>query len=234
MAHLQVYFRDSLKEEVELKSDVTTIGRSIDNDIMIDNAGVSSHHAKIVKEGNVFVIEDVASRNGIFVNGKRISRQPVNYGDDIEISKHTLKLTAIGRLATLPDSASHDTHQIVQGATVEVDVSNLGELMKQRQAKNDAYLLLTGVVRRRSKFPLVKLNLTIGKAKNSDVYTPGWFAPGVAARVVRKSDGFYIAPEKRGKVRVNGMSVSTPRKLEDGDGLEVRGLTFKFYIQHPE
>ena len=49
MAHIQVFYRDMLKDEVELQSDVTTIGRSFDSDVKIDNAGVSAHYAKIVK-----------------------------------------------------------------------------------------------------------------------------------------------------------------------------------------
>ena len=42
MAHIQVFYRDLLKDEVELSSDVTTIGRNSDSDIKIDNAGVSA------------------------------------------------------------------------------------------------------------------------------------------------------------------------------------------------
>ncbi len=234
MAHIQIYYRDILKDEVELQSDVTTIGRSYDSDILIDNAGVSSHHAKIIKVGDDFIIEDNASRNGIFVNGKRVSRQPLNYGDDIEISKHTLKLTVLGGHAELPAAANNDNHQIMQGATVEVDVTNLGDMVKSRQERVEASLLMTGVIRGRTKYPLNKLSFNIGKSQNSDLYTPGWFAPRQAARVVRKSDGFYIIPKMRGRVKVNGMPVSAPMKLDDGDGISVRGLSFKFLIKQPD
>ena len=234
MAHIQIYYRDILKDEVELQSDVTTIGRSYDSDILIDNAGVSAHHAKIVKVGDDYIIEDNASRNGIYVNGKRISRQPLNYGDDVEISKHTLKLTVLGGHTALPAAANNDTHQIMQGATVEVDVTNLGDMVRNRKEKVEAFLLMTGVIRGRTKYPLVKLSFNIGKSQSSDLYTPGWFAPRQAARVVRKSDGFYIIPKMRGRVRVNDMPVSAPMKLDDGDGISVRGLSFKFLIKQAE
>jgi sigma-B regulation protein RsbU (phosphoserine phosphatase) len=81
MAHIQLYYRDLLKGEVELQSDVTTIGRSTDSDVKIDNAGVSAHHAKIIKVGEDFVIEDAGSRNGTFINGQRITRQPLTEGE---------------------------------------------------------------------------------------------------------------------------------------------------------
>lgn len=229
MAHIQVYFNDALTDEVELTSEVTTIGRSIESDIKIDNAAVSANHAKIIKDGKLYVIEDNASKNGIFVNGERVSRRALFFGDEIKISKHTLKMTAIKAQTTSPVATSHDTHKLEQGATVEVNVADLGELLKQRQAKCEAYLLLPSAVQRRSKYPLTKLNFKIGKARDCDIYTSGWFAPRVSARVVHRNDGYYIMPEKRGRVRVNGIPVSAPRQLEDGDGVMVGGLSMMFY-----
>jgi hypothetical protein len=234
MAHIQVYYRDMLKDEVELQSEVTTIGRSFDSDIKIDNAGVSAHHAKIIRQADDFIIEDIGSRNGIYVNGKRVARQSLSDGDEVVISKHILKLATSGEPAIMHEASNDDLHQVVQGATVEIDVSNLGELVRQRQSRYSAYLLLTGETQRRSKYPLTKLNFKLGKSGDSDIYTPGWFAPGTAARVVCKSDGFYLIPERRGKVRLNGMAVSSPVELKDGDGFSVRGLSLMFYKQHED
>ena len=231
MALIQVYYRDLLKDEVELQPGVTTIGRSMDSDIKIDNAGVSAHHAKIIHDGNEFIIEDSASRNGTFVNGMRVSRKTLSEGDEVVISKHILKLAAnVGTV--IPAAKQEPEYQkVVQGATIEVDVSNLGDLVRQRQAQYGAYLLLTGVVQRRAKYPLNKLNFKFGKIRDADIYTPGWFAPKIAARVVCKNDGFYIVPSSRGHVKVNGMVVEAPMRLEDGDGLSVRGISLMFYKQ---
>lgn len=234
MAHIQVFYRDLLKDEVELLSDVTTIGRNSDSDIRIDNAGVSTHHAKIIKEGDDFLIEDSGSRNGTFVNGKRVSRHMLAEGDEVIISKHILKLTNAESQVDSHRTPAVDPEQVVLGSTVEVDVSNLGELMKQRQAKFAAYLLLTGMEHRRAKYPLTKLNFKIGKAIDADITTTGWFAPRVSARVVCKNDGFYVVPERRGRVRINGMGVVAPMKLEDSDRLSVRGLSLTFYNRPAE
>jgi hypothetical protein len=234
MANIQVFYRDMLKDEVELLSDVTTIGRSADNDVKIDNAGVSAHHAKIVREGDDFVIEDTASRNGTFVNGKRVSRHLLCEGDEVIISKHILKLAQSNSDAVLPHPVSSDTQQVVQGATVAVDISNLGELLRKRQVNYSAYLLVTGIEQRLARYPLTKLNFKIGKAADADITTGGWFAPRISARVVCKTDGFYIVPGRRGRVRVNGMGVSAPMKLEDSDRLTVRGLPLMFYNRPAE
>ncbi len=198
MAHIKVYYRDMLKDEVEIGSDITTIGRSYDSDIIIDNAGVSANHARIIRKGDEFVIEDDASKTGVFVNGIRITSQPLNFEDDVEISKHILKLTTAPGLGTPAAQPKSQGSQTVQGETLEVDATQLGELMKHRQARTEAYLLLIGVVRMRSKYPLNKINFTIGRSKGADMYTPGWFAPRVSAKITRKADGYYITPKMRG------------------------------------
>jgi pSer/pThr/pTyr-binding forkhead associated (FHA) protein len=231
MALIQVYYRDLLKDEIELQQGVTTIGRSTDSDIKIDNAGVSANHAKIIHDGNQFIIEDSASRNGTFVNGTRVSRMILADGDEVVISKHILKLAANSATIIPPARQAPEDKNVVQGATIEVDVTNLGDMVRQRQAQYGAYLLLTGVLQRRAKYPLNKLNFKFGKIRDADIYTPGWFAPKIAARVVCKNDGFYIVPAHRGNVKVNGMSVQAPMKLEDGDGLSVRGIKLMFYRQ---
>lgn len=51
---------------------ITTIGREVDNDVVVDDPRVSKYHAKITQSGDQGLIEDLVSTNGTFVNGKRI------------------------------------------------------------------------------------------------------------------------------------------------------------------
>ncbi len=228
MAYLHIYFNDALKSVIELKSAVTSIGRAADNDVVIDNAGVSGYHARIFEVGGVYTIEDTTSRNGVFVNGKRVDRQKLSYGDAIVVFKHMLKFSAIGSGKTVLDPLSEDTHAIDQGATVMVNVANLDELLKKRQ-NGEAYLLQMTGHSAGHKLMLTKNNFSLGKSSDADLSIGGWFAPKRAAKIVRHSDGYYLAPEKRGKVRLNGSAVSKAVKLHNGDAFVVRGTALKFF-----
>jgi hypothetical protein len=69
----------------------TTIGRSPDNDIFLDDVTVSRKHAVLEQNGNQFMIEDLGSLNGTFVNRRRIeSPTQLESGDEVQIGKYRL------------------------------------------------------------------------------------------------------------------------------------------------
>ena len=56
-----------------LDQDVITIGRAPENDLVIPDEGVSRHHARLTRQGNNWVLQDLGSRNGTIINRQRIS-----------------------------------------------------------------------------------------------------------------------------------------------------------------
>lgn len=229
MAFLQVYCNGELKFKSPLNSMTTRIGRAPDNEVVIDNAGVSAHHAIITREGDAFIIEDSNSTNGVFVNGQRVTSQKLQYGDEIGIFKHKLKFTAVDLpLESDTIEAPQSSALINQSQTVEVDVAQLNLILKERQAKN-AYLLQTADDKQGQKIVLSKPRYDIGKSPDCDIRTGGWFAPKLAAKIIRQSTGFFLFPEKGGKVRLNGMAITAPVKLQQGDNVAVRNVALTFY-----
>jgi hypothetical protein len=68
----------------------TTIGRSPDCDIFLDDVTVSRQHAILRRNGDSFVIEDQGSLNGTFVNRRRIESQELADGDEVQVGKYRL------------------------------------------------------------------------------------------------------------------------------------------------
>ncbi len=69
----------------------TTIGRSPDCDIFLDDVTVSRKHAVLVEQDGDFLIEDQGSLNGTFVNRKRIDAETrLESGDEVQIGKYRL------------------------------------------------------------------------------------------------------------------------------------------------
>lgn len=64
---------------------IIRIGRSDDNDIIIPDRTVSVAHALINREGNSFVLQDLGSTNGVFLNQKKIKKQELKTNDKIKL-----------------------------------------------------------------------------------------------------------------------------------------------------
>jgi FHA domain/zinc-ribbon domain len=68
----------------------TLIGRSPDCDVFLDDVTVSRRHAEIVREGDDYVIRDLGSLNGTFVNRHRIESAVLSADDEVQIGKYRM------------------------------------------------------------------------------------------------------------------------------------------------
>jgi pSer/pThr/pTyr-binding forkhead associated (FHA) protein len=91
MAELFLKFEDRVLQELLLSGGTVTIGRQPDNIFRIDNPAVSGYHARIYADGDHYVIEDVESFNGTYVNDQRVSKVVLKHGDNATIGKHTIE-----------------------------------------------------------------------------------------------------------------------------------------------
>lgn len=74
----------------QLADDVTSIGRHPDSAVFLDDITVSRRHSEIVKEAGGYVVRDVGSLNGSYVNRERVDVAALHDGDEIQVGRFHL------------------------------------------------------------------------------------------------------------------------------------------------
>lgn len=82
--------------EVVLSKSVMVIGRTEDNDVVLDHRSISRHHAQIVQENGHYHIVDLQSANGVRVNGEEYGKVELRKGDHIDLGHVRLRFVAPG------------------------------------------------------------------------------------------------------------------------------------------
>ena len=109
---------EEIKGRWTLAKPATSIGRWEDNDVVVDDRWVSRYHAQVRREDEGYVVQDLSSKNGTFVNGRRIAAPtPLADGDEIQVTP-LIKLTFVdyGSTAPLPVEAEAPRLELDLGA----------------------------------------------------------------------------------------------------------------------
>jgi hypothetical protein len=69
-----------------------TVGRALDNDIILDHPSVSRHHARLIPRATCWVIEDLGSTHGSYVNGRRVRSEFLRGGDTVRLGSLDVEL----------------------------------------------------------------------------------------------------------------------------------------------
>jgi len=171
---LVVQREDDDKLTVPIDKDELTMGRSSDCDITLDERYVSRKHARVYREQGNYWAEDLKSSIGISVNGKRISKEQLQNGDEIKfgairiifanpaavpLEEETTKMDITMAVPTIDDEATMviDTQPVYKlvisdadGAITEHEISPDG-LVLGRATASDVLLKDPMVSRRHAK-----------------------------------------------------------------------------------
>ncbi|HXJ95788.1 MAG TPA: SpoIIE family protein phosphatase [Terriglobia bacterium] len=92
------------EREVEIARAPFSLGRQGDNDLVLLDNRISRQHARILHEGDAYVVEDVRSRHGTFVNGERVDSRVLKSGDNISLGiSDAYRLTFVLEEPVLPN-----------------------------------------------------------------------------------------------------------------------------------
>ena len=90
MLKILLKLKDTELKTFEIDKPIVTIGRNKNNDVTIDNLGISKQHANNDKIKSRSVLEDLNSTNGTLLNDKKVTQALLRGKDVITIGKYTL------------------------------------------------------------------------------------------------------------------------------------------------
>ena len=247
MFRLVLRFRDTVVEERTFDKIPVTIGRRDDNDLVVDNLAISGHHAVIeAEEPNYYVLVDLDSRNGTFLNGRKISRERIFDRDSIAVGKHVLLFRdlrppeerpsrddgqeGVGEAAGPGGGRMDDRMHQAEQQDEEMGVEPEEGVERPRRIELHGSLTITsgGVP---EIIELNKRTTTLGKSKDADVKCSGLLVGRTAAIIEKRPNGFFLSyAEGAKKPEVNGQQVNSRVQLHDGDEVTVGGTRMTFNL----
>jgi pSer/pThr/pTyr-binding forkhead associated (FHA) protein len=233
MVKLQLKFNAAVIKEHPFTKDELTVGRKPENDIVIDNPAVSGRHARIVKQGDEYLIEDLNSTNGTFLKDRKILKAVLHNKDEVFIAKHSIVFLNDQETASPAASASQSVSSdstVVMSAPPKPVAPSTGGTSRPAAEAVGALRVVAGESNAPS-FSMVGLTTYIGKSDQAQVRLKGFFAPDMAACIARKPEGYFLKVLKEKTVKVNGQVVVDQSPLNVGDKIEIAGLTLMFFQQ---
>jgi len=219
MPEIIVKLGDNIVHKYVFDKEIMNIGRGRDNDIVIENLSVSRNHARIRREGDRYILTDLNSANGTYVNGVRVTRVEVVDEDVITVGKHKLLF-----------QDKKETAEEAIGEAYAADRTMMVEQMRM------AMLAVTKGKQAGQTFQLTKYETYIGRSSENDVRLHDWFVSKKHALITRHGAAFKI--QDLGSWRGTLVNGRTVRECELAEGDEIQlgttSLRFTFESEIPE
>ena len=137
---LKLTRNETVLQELSFDVPQLLIGRTEDNDISIPSSYVSRHHILLFRNSDSTILVDLNSKNGTFVNLKRVYNYKLAHDDVISMDLHS-KFVSYRIQYSDPSMAVHGTSQEIdpKDAVIAKALTSFGSLL----AKGDTYLLPT-------------------------------------------------------------------------------------------
>ena len=203
-------------KRLEIWKDLTTIGRSRDCDIFLEDISVHRKQASIVRTVSGFVLRDDHGKGDSFVNGQSIKEQLLKHGDQLLFGN--TKLVFYGNEGTRPfqlaSSRGHELHVMKRADPNSSAIANF-DLMTIRGTLR-SYEVLS--------------EMTIGRSRECDIFLEDLAVSRLHATIHQLPDGGFEIEDHRSATGtfVNGLRITRYRLLE-GDNVQIGSnkLTFR-------
>ncbi len=238
MPKLLLKFNAAVIKEVDMGTGSISIGRKLDNDIVIDNPAISGHHCRLTMEGGGYYVEDLESTNGTFVNEKRIKKSGLHHNDVVGVAKHAVVFLNEAELAeSAPQPSSDATMLLTPQKQAELVAASSAAAKTEGPVKAGWLRVIKGAADTISEHELKGMSTYIGKSDRVQVQIKGaglfGSAPEVAASVHRKPEGYILVAVTEGYPVVNGAKVNGSVVLKEGDMIDCGSTTMMFELREP-
>lgn len=224
MPEIIVKYGDKVIERVVTEKDRISIGRTSENDIVLDNRGVSRKHAQIEFSEQGALIIDNDSLNGTFVNKRKVNEHFLQDQDTITIGKFDL---VFNREAQPAKKISDMEGTMVLSTKRQKELVVRDQQDKELAAEYGGSVLIS-MDGQKKKFKLSDDTTTLGKSEFVNIGVRGFWVSKLQAKVVREGDAYTILNVgHRGKTKVNGEPTNSTT-LKNGDIVEVGKSVFRF------
>jgi pSer/pThr/pTyr-binding forkhead associated (FHA) protein len=242
MPNLTLKFKNTTLEDYQLqKGHSLTIGRRQNNDVIIENLAVSGHHAKIDSVTDGFVLVDLKSKNGSFVNEQLVHSHWLQNGDVINIGKHSL-VFSYSEDEVMSDEGSDEMEK-----TMVIDTNQHRSMMKKSNSiipkrltkgrRKEIVGILAYLAGGNGKIKLNGKITKLGKHRSSDIVVKGLFVGQTSGTISKRPDGFYLSYVGGfSKPKLNDKAVKQSAILNDLDIIDIGSTKLQFFIQksHPK
>lgn len=225
MPEIIIKYEDKILEKFLTEKKRITIGRTPDNDIVLENKAISRRHAIIEFGDNAAVIMDNESLNGTFVNARKVNEEILKDNDIITIGKYNLVFhTEVKRS---PQSLGMEGTMVLQ-TKKHKELLAKDKAAKELTSAAGCSILLGEAGTEQDKYALAHSVVTIGKSKLANIKAKGWFLSGIQAKVVKDGSDFWIVNlGRKGFAKVNGEPVDN-YMLKNDDIIQVGKTVFRF------
>ncbi len=187
MAVIVVKLGDNVVQRYRIEKDVVSIGRARDNDIVVENLSVSRNHARIRLENSSYVLTDLNSANGCFVNGVKLTKAELAHDDLISIGKHKLHFALEDTDAPGSPAAASAAPPAASGHAPAAPPA--GSVVSEGEV---AVLIVTRGKQANAVFQIDKPVVTIGRSNENDIRLYDWHVSKCHAAIYREDDRFRL------------------------------------------
>ncbi|MBK8783714.1 MAG: FHA domain-containing protein [Anaerolineales bacterium] len=231
-------------KEFELTKPEIIIGREDSVDITIPASAVSRRHARLMLEGENYVLEDLGSSNGTFVNDEElVQRRPLKSGDKIrlgqiinlvyyapvvESDKTVLRSVDSDKTVFRSTEPDKTVARVAPAKPAYVMQTIMGEAPIIPQASTGPRQLVVTIAGGNAQtINLTHTSFSIGRLETNDIVIPSQIVSSRHARLEQVNGGGYkliVIPEAKNPIQFEGRPIDGSHVLRHGDMLRIGSL----------